>query len=76
MSVDEKDVLLMSFEGLVSQDDQEDVVVQGSGLSGGDKRRNVKLARLRELVPTDNAILGSRPSWSLIMIRGCWPGGG
>ena len=48
----------MSLTGLVSQNSQEDVVVQGSGLSRGDKRRNARLARLRELVPTDNAILG------------------
>jgi transposase len=33
-------------------------VVQGSGLSRGDKRRNAKLALLRELVPAENAILG------------------
>ena len=60
MRVDEadKDVLLMSFTGLVSQNSQEDVVVQGSGLSRGDKRRNERLARLRGLVPTDNAIVG------------------
>ena len=51
-------MLLMSLMGLVSQNSQEDVVVQGSGLSRGDKRRNAKSARLRELVPTDNAILG------------------
>ena len=55
---DEKDVLLMSLTGLVSHDSQEDVVVQGSGLSRGDKRRNARLARLRVLVPADNAILG------------------
>jgi transposase len=54
----DRDVLLMSLTGLVSQNNQEDVVVQGSGLSRGDKRRNAKLARLRELVPVDNAILG------------------
>ena len=48
----------MSLTGLVSQNSQEDVVVQGSGLSRGDKRRNAKLARLRELVPAGNAILG------------------
>ena len=54
----EKDVLLMSLTGLVSHNSQEDVVVQGSGLSRGDKRRNAKLAQLRELVPLDNAILG------------------
>ena len=48
----------MSFRGLVSQNGQEDVVVQGSGLSRGDKRRNAKLARLRESLRVDNAILG------------------
>ena len=58
VDVGDKDVLLMSLTGLVSQNSQEDVVVQGSGLSRGDKRRNAKLARLRELVPADNAILG------------------
>lgn len=31
---------------------------QGSGLSRGDKRRNAKLARLRELVAVGNAIVG------------------
>lgn len=54
----DEDVLLMSLTGLVSHNSQEDVVVQGSGLSRGDKRRNAKLARLRELVPVDHAILG------------------
>ena len=44
----DKDVLLVSLTGLESQNSQEDVVVQGSGLSRGDKRRNAKLARLRE----------------------------
>jgi transposase len=53
-----KDVLLMSLTGLESLDIEEDVVVQGSGLSRGDKRRNERLARLRELVPVGNAILG------------------
>ena len=47
----------MSFTGLVSQNSQEDVVVQGSYLSRGYKRRNERLARLRGLVPTDNAIV-------------------
>jgi transposase len=60
MRVDDEngDVLLLSLMGLVSQNSKEDVVVQGSGLSRGDKRRNARLARLRELVPADNAILG------------------
>jgi transposase len=55
---EKNDVLLMSLTGLESQDIEEDVVVQGSGLSRGDKRRNARLARLRELVPAGNAILG------------------
>ena len=33
-------------------------MIQGNGLSRGDKRRNAQLARLRELVPVDNAIVG------------------
>jgi transposase len=53
-----EDVLLLSLTGLVSQNSEEDVVTQGSGLSRGDKRRNAKLARLRELVPVSNAIVG------------------
>jgi transposase len=52
-----KDVPLVSLTGLVSQDIEEDVMVQGSGLSRGDKRRNERLARLRELVPVGNAIV-------------------
>jgi len=43
---------------LESQNSEEDVVVQGNGLSRGDKRRNAKLGVLRELVPAGNAILG------------------
>jgi transposase len=57
-NIDEKDALLVSLTGLKSQYIQEDVVVQGSGLSRGDKRRNAKLAVLRRLVPTGNAIVG------------------
>lgn len=52
-----EDVLLLSLKGLVSQNSEEDVVVQGSGLSRGDKRRNAKLVRLRELVRVDHAIV-------------------
>ena len=60
LRVDEgdEDVLLMSLTGLMSQNSQEDVVVQGSGPSRGDKRRNAKLGVLRELVAVGNAILG------------------
>ncbi|MCV7123987.1 IS110 family transposase [Mycobacterium lacus] len=57
MNVDQKDALLVSLTGLESQYIQEGVMVQGSGLSRGDKRRNARLARLRELVPASNAIL-------------------
>lgn len=55
MNVVEEDVLLVSLTGS-TQYTEEDVMVQGSGLSRGDKRRNAKLARLRELVPARNAI--------------------
>lgn len=48
----------MSCAGLQSQDIEEDVMAQGSGLSRGDKRRNERLVRLRQLVPAENAILG------------------
>jgi transposase len=58
MIVDEKDVLLVSLTGLKSQYTKEDVMTQGSGLSRGDKRRNERLARLRDLVPARNAIVG------------------
>ena len=60
MRVDEgeKDVLLVSLTGSKAQDIKEDVVTHGSGLSRGDKRRNAKLAQLRELVPARNAIAG------------------
>jgi len=82
LRVDEEngDVLLMSLTGLVSQNSEEDVVVQGSGLSRGDKRRNAKLARLRALVRADHAIvaidLADRKQAvvvCVIMIRRCWP---
>ena len=57
-NVDEKDVLLVSLTGLESQNIKEDVMTQGSSLSRGDKRRNARMTRLRELVPVSNAILG------------------
>lgn len=56
--VGDEDALLVSLTGLESQYIQEDVMVEGSGLSRGDKRRNARLARLRELVPGSNAIVG------------------
>ena len=33
----------------------------GNGVSRGDRNRNARLARLRELVPVENAIVGHRP---------------
>ena len=33
-------------------------MANGSGVSRGDRNRNARLARLRELVPTRNAIVG------------------
>ena len=33
-------------------------MVNGSGVSRGDRNRNARLARLRELVPVSNAIVG------------------
>jgi transposase len=53
-----EDVLLLSLTGLVSHNSEEDVVIQGNDLSRGDKRRNARFARVRELVPVENAILG------------------
>lgn len=59
LEISKKDVLLAHDTGLVSQciEMEEDVVGQGTWLSAADQRRNARLARLRELVPTTNAIL-------------------
>jgi hypothetical protein len=53
-----------------------------NGVSRGDRNRNARLARLRELVPFENAIVGIdlagtaiRWWWSATTTRGCWPGG-
>ena len=48
----------MRLSGLVSHAQKEDVVVKASGLSRGDKSRNARLERLRQLVPVANAIVG------------------
>ena len=48
----------MRLSGLVSHAQKEDVVSKASGLSRGDKSRNARLERLRELVPVTNAIVG------------------
>ena len=52
-----EDVLLMSLTGSRPNNIEEDVVIKGNRLSRGDKRRNAKLTRLRELVPADYAIV-------------------
>ncbi len=52
------DVPLLSLTGLVSHNSEEDVVVQGSALGRGDKRRNNRISQLRGLVPLDHAIVG------------------
>ncbi len=39
----------MRLSGLVSHAQKEDVVVKASGLSRGDKSRNARLERLRQL---------------------------
>jgi hypothetical protein len=38
--------------------DRRTFVSHGNGVSRGDRNRNARLARLRELVPTTNAIVG------------------
>jgi transposase len=58
--ISKKDVLLTQDLGVVSHCVviEEDVLAQGTRLSGADRRRNARLERLRELVPASNAILG------------------
>ena len=52
-----------------------------SGVSRGDRNRNARLARLRELVPVENAIVGIDLAERKQMVvvcdhdRGCWRGG-
>jgi transposase len=55
--IDQDDVLLMSCSGFRSHDIEEDVMAHGNRLSRGDKRRNERIGRLRELVPAANAIV-------------------
>jgi transposase len=54
---DLEDVLLVSLTGSCPKNTKEDVMAKGSGLSRGDKRRNARLAVLRELVSADRAIV-------------------
>jgi hypothetical protein len=48
----------MRVSGLVSQPRRRTFMGNGSGVSRGDRNRNVRLARLRALVPATNAIVG------------------
>jgi hypothetical protein len=38
-------------------------VANGSGVSRGDRNRNARLARLRELVPVSNAVITTDQTW-------------
>src|SRR5690349_18609728 len=53
-----RDVLLMRLSGSDPSASRRTSVGNGSGLSRGDRNRNARLARLRELVPLSNAIVG------------------
>src|ERR687889_4828 len=48
----------MRLSGLVSHRRRRTFMVNGSGVPRGDRNRNARLGRLRELVPLDNAIVG------------------
>src|SRR3954453_8927539 len=48
----------MRLSGLGSRRRRRTFMVNGSGVSRGDRNRNARLARLRELVPLGNAIVG------------------
>src|SRR5215211_5950323 len=48
----------MRLSGLVSHRRRRTFVGNGSGVSRGDRNRNARLARLRVLVPSANAIVG------------------
>jgi hypothetical protein len=48
----------MRLSGLVSHRTRRTFTVNGNGVSRGDRNRNAWLARLRELVPLRNAIVG------------------
>src|SRR5689334_20560463 len=53
-----EDVLLMRLSGSDPSASRRTSVSKGSGLSRGDRNRNARLVRLRELVPLGNAIVG------------------
>src|SRR5580765_7799027 len=53
-----RNVPLMRLSGLVSHRMRRTFMVNGSGVSRGDRNRNARLVRLRELVPLENAVVG------------------
>ena len=53
-----RNVPLMRLSGLVSHRIRRTFMTNGNGVSRGDRNRNARLARLRQLVPLDNAIVG------------------
>src|SRR5215470_15740935 len=53
-----EDVLLMRLSGSDPSASRRTFMSNGSGVSRGDRNRNARLARLRELVPVTNAIVG------------------
>src|SRR5215212_2569557 len=48
----------MRLSGLVSHRRRRTFMVNGNGVSRGDRNRNARLARLREMVALENAIVG------------------
>jgi transposase len=55
----QSDIPLVRLSGLVVPDrTQEDVMAHSIGPSRGDRRRNARKSRLRELVPREHAIVG------------------
>src|SRR3954447_7656201 len=48
----------MRLSGLVSHRTRRTFMTHGNGVSWGDRNRNARLARLRVLVPLENAIVG------------------
>src|SRR5215207_7405217 len=53
-----RNVLLMRCRAWCPIADRRTFVGSASGISGGDRNRDVRLARLRQLVPVENAIVG------------------
>src|SRR6185437_13178683 len=71
------DVLLMRLSGSDPSASRRTSVGNGSGLSRGDRNRNARLARLRELVPLSNAIVGidlADDTQAAVVTRSRFPG--